>query len=112
MRPSGFSIARFFGISLVLALPGLVGLIALVLDDRLRPLPALAAGAAVFVGSGCVLAVFFRDVVRLSTFVERLSQSGRTPARTPPLRFELMRDFAAQIVRLDRDRQDRLRQAW
>lgn len=111
MPPSGISIGRFLGISLVLSLPGLAGLLALVLDDRVRPMPALAAAAAVLIGSGCVLAVFFRDVDRLSAFVEQLLQSGPAPARPPPLRFELMQDFAGQIVRLDRDWRNRLGQA-
>ncbi len=111
MRPAGFSIGRFLGISLVLALPGLLGLVVLTLDDRLAAAPALIAGAAVFAGSACILALFFRDFVRVSSFVDRLIGSGAVSSRPPPLRFELARDFAAQIAWLDREWRERLRQA-
>ena len=113
MRPSGFSIGRFFGISLVFALPGLLGLGVLALDNRLAPVPAFFAAVAVFAGSGCILTIFFRDFVRISSFVDTLADvgAGATAPRPPPLRFELVRDFAAQITQLDRQWRKRVRKA-
>ena len=109
MRPTGFSIGRFLGISLAIASPGLLGLVALALSDRLAPVPALLVGVAVFAGSCFVLALFFRDFVRLSSYVGHLIDTEPVPPRPLPMRFELSRDFAAQITWLDREWRDRVR---
>ena len=99
-RRRPLSPGRYFGIVLLLSLPGLAPVGILTVLEFLPVLPATVAALMVFSGAAAIGLLYFRDATDIADYLDILAEDGET--RPPRPKSELGRALVNAVSRLTR----------